>query len=105
MSEASIENRHGKTTWIRFVVRTLALGVGIGIGSSLVLVTVRFYIHQPKRWDTRALRVKHAKAEALTLVGNDLSDKSTGTIFTVDVENKTANDVRLPQTVAVMQTD
>ena len=82
---------------MRLLVRTLALGVGIGIGSSLVLVSVRFYAHQPKGWDTHSLRVKHVKAEALTLVGDDLSDKSTGTIFTVDLENTTGTDVKIPR--------
>jgi hypothetical protein len=103
MGEPPIENPLPRA-WMRIFMRSLGLGVGIGIGICLVLVSMYFYMHRTKRWDTNALRVRHVKAESLTLVGDDLSDKSSGTVFTVDLENTTGTDIKLPQTLTVMQT-
>ena len=89
--------------WKRFIVRSSAWGVGCGLGISLVLLSVYFYTQRPKHWDTHALRVKSAKAEALSLMDEHLAEKSTGTIFTVDLENTTGIDITLPQTLTVMQ--
>lgn len=69
----------------------------------LVLLCVYFYTQRPKGSDTRALRVKNAKAEALSLMDEQLAEKSIGTIFTVDLENTTGADITLPQTLRVMQ--
>jgi hypothetical protein len=37
-------------------------------------------------------------------MGEKLEEKSTGTMFTVDLENTTGADLTLPQTLTVMQT-
>src|SRR5262249_35186533 len=60
--------------WKRLIVRALAWGVGCGLAISLVLLSVYFYTQRAKGWDTRALRVKNAKAEALSLMNEQLAE-------------------------------
>lgn len=87
----------------RLIRCALAWGFGCGLAMSFVLLSLHFYTQRPKGWDTRALRMKNAKAEALSLMDEQLAEKSTGTIFTVDLENTTSQDIILPQTLKVMQ--
>ena len=89
--------------WKRLIIRALAWGVGCGLAISVVLLSVYFYAQRPKGWDTGSLRVKNIKAEGLFLMDEKLAVKSTGTMFTVDLENTTGADITLPQTLTVMQ--
>lgn len=89
--------------WKGLIIRALAWGVGCGLAISLVLLSVFFYMQRPRGWDTRALRVKHAEAGAVTLMDEQLAEKSTGAIFTVDLENTTGADITLPKTLTIMQ--
>jgi hypothetical protein len=89
--------------WKRLIIGALAWGVGCGLAISLVLLSVNSYTQRPKGWDTRPLRVKNVKAEGLFLMDEKLAEKSTGTMFTVDLENTTGADITLPQTLTVMQ--
>ncbi len=84
--------------WKRLIVRGLAWGFGCGLAVFLVFLAVLFYAQRPKGWDARALRVKNAKAEGLSLMDEHLAEKSTGISFTVDLENTTGADITLPQT-------
>jgi hypothetical protein len=89
--------------WKHLILRPLAWGVGCGLAISLVMLAMYFYMQRPKGWDTRALRVRNAEAGAASLLDEQLAEKSTGTIFTVDLENTTGADITLPQTLTVMQ--
>ena len=59
-------------------------GVGCSLTISLVLLSAYFYPQRPKGWDTSSSRAKNAKAEALSRMDEKLTEKSTGTLFTVD---------------------
>ena len=85
------------------LLRVFVWGVGFGVGAAIVLVAWIHYEDTPKRWNTRALIVKNAKAEAFVQMDNQLKESSNGTIFTVDVENSTESDVNLDQGVRLMQ--
>jgi hypothetical protein len=49
------------------------------------------------------LRAKATKAGALSLMDENLEKKSTGVIFTVDLENAPGADIALPQSVTIME--
>ena len=68
---------HDYRVW-RLTAWWLAGGVSCGLVISLVLLSVYFYVQRPKGWDTRSLRVKNAKAEALSLMDEQLAEKSIG---------------------------
>ena len=87
----------------RFILRAFAWGVGCGLTISIILLSVFFYMERPKGWDTRGLRVKKARAEGFVLFGDRLEEKSTGTLFTIDLENTTGTDITLPQSVMIME--
>lgn len=75
---------------------------------NVACVVVRLFLHGAPEglgvWDARAIRVRNAKAGAFSLMDEKLAEKSTGTIFTVDLENTTGADISLPQALTVMQT-
>jgi hypothetical protein len=73
---------------------TLAL-VGVGL-------SIYWYSSRPKAWDTHALIVRHAKAEGLSRLNDKFDEISSGSTFTVDVENTTGADISLPQTLTIM---
>ena len=87
----------------RLVILALAWGASCGLIISLVLLSVYFYTQRPKVWDTRAVRVKAAKAEALSRMDERLEETGSGTDFTVDLENTTGTDITLPSTLTIMQ--
>jgi hypothetical protein len=91
-------------SWKKFAIRAIAGGFGFGVGAAVVVLIFVWYSERPKSWDTSALRVKGVRAEGLFLMGEKLEEKSTGTMFTVDLENATGADLTLPQTLTVMQT-
>lgn len=89
--------------WLRLIVRALAWGAGCGLGISLVLLAVYFYMQRPKGWDTGAVRARSAEARSLGRLDEHLGEVSSGTTFSVDLENATGEDVTLPSTVRIMQ--
>jgi len=97
----------------RIVVRTLVWGFGFGVGIGLIVLAVMFYSERPKGWDTKSLRESSVKAGALSKLDRDPELKqtaeehwtttSTGSIFTVDLQNTTGKDITLPASVTIMQ--
>jgi hypothetical protein len=98
----------------RIVVRTLVWGFGFGVGIGLIVLAVMFYLERPKGWDTKSLRESSVKAGALSKLDRDPELKqtveehwtttSTGSIFTVDIQNTTGKDITLPASLTIMQT-
>ena len=98
----------------RIVVRTLVWGFGFGVGIGLIVLAIMFYLERPKGWDTKSLRESSVKAGALSKLDRDPELKqtveehwtttSTGSIFTVDIQNTTGKDITLPASLTIMQT-
>ena len=76
-----------------------ATGAGVLFAVTLIAVGVLWYSSRPKLWDAQALRVKRAKAEGLSRLNEKFDEVSSGVTFSVDVENTTATDVTLPNTL------
>jgi len=99
--------RHGASPtlspWKRLAIRALAGGLGCGVGIAVVVLIVDVYWSAPKGWNTDVLRVKKVIAGPFFEWGENSEEKSTGTIFTVDLENTTDADINLPQSLTVMQ--
>jgi hypothetical protein len=91
------------SSWKHLAVRALAGGFGLGVGIAVVFVIVYSYSTRPRGWRTDALGVKKVIAEGMFAMDENLEEKSTGTTFTVDVENTTDADITLPQSLTVMQ--
>ncbi len=87
----------------RVLIPALVGGAVCGLIISLALLAAYFYTRRPKGWDTHALMAKHTQAGAYIRMNEKLEEASSGVIFTVDVENTTPSDIRLPTTVTIMQ--
>jgi len=87
------------------IIRAIAWGAGFGLAVSLLGLCVYLYMQGPKSWNTHALQVKRARAEGLSLVDAQLTEKSTGVTLAADVENTTSADITLPQNPKIMQTN
>ena len=96
------QQREGRS-WKRLAIRAVVGGFGFGVGAALVLLVVVWYSERPKSWRTDALRVKQVVAGSFVAIGENLEEKSSGTIFTIDLENTTDGDITLSQTLTVMQ--
>jgi hypothetical protein len=92
------------STWKGTVVRCAAWGVGFGIGAGLVFVAFAIYTGRPKGWDDKSLRASNVKAGALAKLDEQWTATSTGSIFTVDLQNTTWKDITLPTSVTIMET-
>jgi hypothetical protein len=100
-----------KASWKSVAWRVACWGCGCGIGLGLVLVLANYLENQPKQREKNALIAK--KVSVLGAYG----ENSTSTdapwikkydilfIINVDLENRTSEDVNLPDDMTVMNTD
>ena len=89
-------------SWKQLAVRSLLGGAACGVVVALALISFFLYQERPKAWDARALRAVHVKALPIDQLDEKFNVVGSGIFFEVDVENTTATDVSLPQTLTVM---
>jgi hypothetical protein len=97
--------------WQKLCLRAVGGAAGVTVALVGVGLSIYWYSSLPRAWDTHALIVRHAKAEAdeVHTSGGDWfaqhapnAEVRQRGIFTVDVENTTRADVSLPKTLTVM---
>jgi hypothetical protein len=89
-----------------FAVQAVGWGFGWGLGMAAVILSVMYFTHRPKGRDKNAFIAQRVKVQGLYDIPKGVDSKHTTSFFiTVDLENRTGQDVTLPNDMTVMVLD